>query len=257
MKKYFQMIGAASWIKGMRSPDKSSWTRTDHLGQALIKNIPRVPVYNGEASGRKFTKKSEGLDKKLEIVAKKTEEQYGEKARRALNSLTAAAALVEHQKIEVEKELSQARDGRKEGPPDQILSFYIEKNIWEYMKKAREDLKEEDQVIEVPEKEWVPKELMMEGSEDETEEDDDKESRVTEKGSEEEEDKIEEEFGATEEGERRYKRIRVRTKSESGIEEARKKRKRIDLGDEGNRKMEEVLKEAKLSRELEEKMKLS
>ena len=152
------MLRVASWLGKVESPNKESWSRFMHMGRALLKDMPRVPLGKDKNSQLKLSKGTEAFTRNIEKIISSTEEQYNwEDSIRATAYLEKAILLASKQLQKYMKHCEMEVMMIKEsGDSSFSKTFELEEALRDYIKVAEEDLKEAAKKMEVPQEKWIP-----------------------------------------------------------------------------------------------------
>ena len=152
------MLRVKSWLGKVESPNKENWTRFMHMGRALIKDMPRIPLGKDRNSQLKLNKGTEAFTRNIEKIISSTEEQYNwEDSIRATAYLEKAIVLASEQLQKYKKNCDMEDMMIKESEDSSFSkTFELEEALRDYIKVAEEDLKDAAKKIEVPREKWIP-----------------------------------------------------------------------------------------------------
>ena len=141
-----------SWVRNVKSPNKEGWTRFKHLGSALLKDLPQVPLGKDVESRGRLGEATMIFKSNVEKIMEATEKGVeSEVAIRAIMHLERANTLASEQLNSYSKYCI-----KEDGDSDFNKTFQIETAIRNYIEAAEEDLKDKNKESGIPREDWIP-----------------------------------------------------------------------------------------------------
>ena len=146
------MARVRSWVRNVKSPNKEGWTRFKHLGNALLKDLPQVPLGKDVESRGRLGEATMIFKSNVEKIMEATEKGVeSEVAIRAIMHLERANTLASEQLNSYSKYCI-----KEDGDSDFNKTFQIETAIRNYIEAAEEDLKDKNKESGIPREDWIP-----------------------------------------------------------------------------------------------------
>ena len=152
------MARVRSWVRNVKSPNKEGWTRFKHLGSALLKDLPQVPLGKDVESRGRLGEATMVFKSNVEKIMEATEKEVeSELTIRAIMFLERAITLASEQLSSYNKHCNKELEMIKEdGDSDFNKTFQIETAIRNYIEAAEEDLKDINKESGIPREDWIP-----------------------------------------------------------------------------------------------------